>query len=417
MSTSIEEQIDNSEQMPKRRNSLTLKIEQEEIKKLMKIPFVKELLIKNNVLKEGVKTERNKNKSYENQIKQLEGELKTRMDQIQSLTQAKMNIEQQLALERKQLEKKEEGFLKMASILNSAPQNSGKFLVNPNKINEENGENNKNFNKKTSSQDIVSIMANEEVIKLNEEITKLKFDNETITKRMNISLEENENRKLEYKTIIKAQTDKINSLEEELKRIKGEKSELEKKIALNTSVNQAIKEREHYTTLLNEYKKSRDEAIHQMNACLEKCSRLVEENQEYKDRICIHQSNATKMAEKLAEYKNMLIKVNLRNQMFHVIKLGLISNSDIDIYFGQDNEGNYVMRIDDKDDIELINIQDVEYINRLDKNKNKVQISYMYQSKKIKINVLVDDYVIEQFIETFRNFYSESVKVQNKVHY
>lgn len=417
MSTSIEEQIDNSEQIPKRRNSLTLKIEQEEIKKLMKIPFVKELLIKNNVLKEGVKTERNKNKSYENQIKQLEGELKTRMDQIQSLTQAKMNIEQQLALERKQLEKKEEGFLKMASILNSAPQNSGKFLVNPNKMNEENGENNKNFNKKTSSQDIVSIMANEEVIKLNEEITKLKFDNETITKRMNISLEENENRKLEYKTIIKAQTDKINSLEEELKRIKGEKSELEKKIALNTSVNQAIKEREHYTTLLNEYKKSRDEAIHQMNACLEKCSRLVEENQEYKDRICIHQSNATKMAEKLAEYKNMLIKVNLRNQMFHVIKLGLISNSDIDIYFGQDNEGNYVMRIDDKDDIELINIQDVEYINRLDKNKNKVQISYMYQSKKIKINVLVDDYVIEQFIETFRNFYSESVKVQNKVHY
>ena len=417
MSTSIDEQIENTAQIAKRKKSLTLKIDQKEKEELMKNPYVKQILIKCDILKDGIKTERNKNKLYESQIKQLEGELKTRTDQIQSLTQAKMNIEQKLALERKQLEKKEEGFLKMASILNSAPQNSGKFFLNPNKMNEENRENNKNNNKNTSNQDIVSVMANEEIMKLNEEITKLKFDNETIKKRMNISLEENENRKLEYKTIIKAQTDKIKSLEEELKRLKNEKSELEKKIALNTSVNQIMKEREHYTTLLNEYKKSKDEAIHQMNACLEKCSKLVEENQEYKDRLSIYQSNATKMAEKLTEYKNMLIKVNLRNQMFHVIKLGLISNSDIDIYFGQDKDGNYVMRIDDKDDIELINIEDVEYITRLDENKNKVQISYMFQSKKIKINVLVDDYIIEQFLETYRNFYSESVKVKNRVHY
>ena len=113
----------------------------------------------------------------------------------------------------------------------------------------------------------------------------------------------------------------------------------------------------------------------------------------------------------------MLIKTNLRNQMFHVIKLGLISNQDIDIYFGQDKDGNYVMRIDDKDKIDLINIQDVDYITPIEKTKNKVQISYMHKSKKIKMNVLVDDYVIDQFVETFKNFYSESVKVQNKLAY
>jgi hypothetical protein len=235
---------------------------------------------------------------------------------------------------------------------------------------------------------------------------------------MDISLEENENRKLEYQTIIKAQTTKIKSLEDELKKIKSQKAELQQRISANSSMyTQSQKEREHYNNLLNEYKKGKEEAVRQLNACLEKCSKLMIENQEYKDTIAIHQSDATKMAEKLAEYKNMLIKTNLRNQMFHVRKLGLISNQDIDIYFGQDKDGNYVMRIDEKDKIELINIQDVDYITPIDIKKNKVQISYMYQSKKNIINVLVDDYVIGQFVETFKNFYSESVKVQNQLHY
>ena len=196
-----------------------------------------------------------------------------------------------------------------------------------------------------------------------------------------------------------------------------EKTDLEEKLKQNLSKYQEFsKEREHYDILIKEYKKGRDEAIYQMNACLEKCGKLTEENQEYKDSIALHQSDATKMAEKLAEYKSMLMKVNLRNQMFHVIKVGLISNIDIDIYFGQD--GNYVMRIDEKDSVELINILDVDYIKQVDKsNKNKVQISYMSQSKRIRFNVIVDDYVIDQFIEAYSNFYSESVKVQNKIAY
>jgi chromosome segregation ATPase len=416
MSASTEDELVNSPETPmKRKNSITSNSANNvpQVKELIKIPYVKDLLVKMDILKNGIKSERNKNKLYENQIKQLENELNSKMEQIQTLSQSKSEIEKQLALEKKQLEKKEEGFLKMASLLNSSSKNSGKFCVNQNKS-EDNDENN---NDEKNSK-IVSIMANEEVIKLNEEITQLKFDNETLKQRMDISLEENENRKLEYQTIIKAQTTKIKSLEDELKKIKSQKAELQQRISANSSMyTQSQKEREHYNNLLNEYKKGKEEAVRQLNACLEKCSKLMIENQEYKDTIAIHQSDATKMAEKLAEYKNMLIKTNLRNQMFHVRKLGLISNQDIDIYFGQDKDGNYVMRIDEKDKIELINIQDVDYITPIDIKKNKVQISYMYQSKKNIINVLVDDYVIGQFVETFKNFYSESVKVQNQLHY
>ena len=39
------------------------------------------------------------------------------------------------------------------------------------------------------------------------------------------------------------------------------------------------------------------------------------------------------MALKLTEYKNMVLDMNLRNQVFHVKKAGLISHNEIDIIF------------------------------------------------------------------------------------
>lgn len=421
MSVETEEESINSPEIPmKRSNSISL-IDNPEVKDLIKIPYVKELLVKLDVLKNGIINERKKNKENESQIKQLESELNSKASQIKELTEAKSDLEKQLEIEKKKLAKKEEGFLRMASLLNSSSQNSGKFCVNPSKSlenGEEIDENEKKIEKKKSEKELPSI-TNEEMLKLKEEITRLKFENETIILKLNKSLEEYENKKLEFKTLIKEQKDKIKSLEEEIIKKDKEKQDLEEKLKLNlTKYQEFSKEREHYDILIKDYKKSRDEAIHQMNACLEKCGKLTEENQEYKDNIALHQSDAVKMAEKLAEYKNMLIKINLRNQMFHVIKVGLLSNIDIDIYFGQDKDGNYVMRIDEKDNVELINILDVDYIKQVDKNnKNKVQISYMSKSKRIRTNVIVDDYVIEQFIEAYRNFYSESVKVQNKIAY
>ena len=37
------------------------------------------------------------------------------------------------------------------------------------------------------------------------------------------------------------------------------------------------------------------------------------------------------MAQKLSEIKNLYIKVNLRNQMFHMKKIGYLSYEEIDI--------------------------------------------------------------------------------------
>ena len=121
------------------------------------------------------------------------------------------------------------------------------------------------------------------------------------------------------------------------------------------------------------------------------------------------------MAQKLAEYKNIIISMNLRNQVFHVKKLGIISHNEIDIIFGKGQNGNYVMRIDEKNNSEMINILDVESFFQNDKKKNKVDISYMYKSKKYNISVLVNELIVDQFIEAYKNFYSESMKLQNKI--
>ena len=383
-----------------------------DIKELQKIPFIKELLVKLDVLKNGIIKERKDKKILEDQIKQLEGELSSKTEQLKNLSVEKMEIEKKLALEKKQLEKKEEGFLKMASILNSSGKNTGKFGINQNKEDETKKE------EEDSEKQLVSLMTNEEVMKLNEEITQLKFENETILKKLNMSLEESENRKLEFRTINKALTDKVKSLGEEIEKLKKEKSELEKSVNLNSSMHvQTMREKQHFDALLNEYKKNKEEAIRQLDACLEKCSKLAVENQNYKDTMKIRQEEAAKIAEELAKYKNMMDKVNLRNQMYHVTKLGKVSNVDIDIYFGEGKDGNYIMRIDDKKLAEFVNIQDVLYIKKIDSNSNKVQLSYMLKSKKYVMNVLVDDFVIEEFIDAYKNFYHESVKMQNELRF
>jgi chromosome segregation ATPase len=346
-----------------------------DIKELIKIPFVKELLVKIDVLKNGLLDERKKNSK---KIKELEEEIKSKSEQIKTLIQEKNDYE------KKESERKKEEEL--------------------------------NKNKKTQE---VSLTANEEIRKLNEEITNLKFENETYQKKLNGTLIETEDLKHEYKNQIKLLSEKNNSLLEQIKTLKSEKEQLEQKLkeANLSASSMSIREKEHFEALLKEYKKAKEEAIHQMNACLDKCSKLVIENKTYKDSILLHEIDAGKMAQKLAEYKNMIIKMNLRNQIYHVKKVGLVSSNGIDVIFGQDKEGNYVMRIDEKDKIEVINIQDVESVNIVDTKKNKVEINYMYKAKKYRINVIVDELIIDQFVEAYKNFYSESMKNQNKINF
>ena len=373
---------------------------------LLKQPFIKDLLIKIDVLKNGIIKEKKLNQELTAKLKKFEVELTSKIikseeelvsktSQIKTLIQEKIDLEK--ALKQAQSQKK-----------------GSKFFPVFNK-NQNNGDNN-NDNLDPNSLDAVSSMANTEIRKLHETISQLKFENETYMQKMNSTLEQAENTKLEFKNEIKTYTDKIKSLEEEIKMLQEEKEELQDRIKLTSSISsQTLKETEHFKTLLHDYKKGKDDAVSQLNTWVEKCNKLTSENDSYKKKIENLEENSLKMAQKLSELKSLNIKANLRNQVYHVKRVGIIKSPEIDIIFGKGEEGNYVMRLDCKEGMEVINIQDVESVNRVKNSKNKVEIKYMNKGKKKTMNVLVNEVVVEQFVEAYKVFYFESMKSENQV--
>ena len=400
---------------------------------LSKDPYVKELIIKIDVLKKGIIKERKINSELTSRLKKIEQELTSKIVQLQdelivktkeikTLSLQKDELEKMIKEQQQQQSKKGIGIGFFGNIAQGM-EKLGLKNINPNEkekektsIIDDQEEEKKSIN--LLADDDPSNKDSEQILKLNRKINKLKFENETYLKKINANLEETEKNKLDFQNEIKTYTDKIKSLEEEIKMLKGEKDELQDRIKLTSTISsQTLKETEHFKGLFQEYKKGKEEIEQKLKTCIKKCNKLVEENEEYKQTILRHEVDSGKMAKKLSELKNLYIKVNLRNQMFHVKKEGFLSNTEIDIIFGRDDEGNYVMRIDERDHKELMNIQDVEYVNRVEGSKNKVEIGYMYNAKKYNITILVDELVVEQFVEAYKIFYLESMKDQNKIAY
>ena len=367
-------------------------------------PFVKDLLVKFEVLKKGIVDERKKTNICVTKIKKLEEELANKNNEIKQLTQEKNN-------------------------------------------------NNTNMTGQSNANDkqleLALGSAREEIRKLNDQILSLKIEQESNKKKMKKTTEETDDLKKEYQMQIKLLSQANDSLLKENKSIKEEKLDLIKEIEklnielknqpltpppemvkerelllrekdiLISEKDKLINEKEHFEALLNDNKKGKEEALQQLEESTKKNETLIEENKKLKENVKTLESNSTKMALKLTEYKTGILTMNLRNQVFHVKKAGLIqqiAHSEIDIIFYRENFGNFYMKIEDnKNNVEIVNILDVESVKISDKKKNKVDISYMYKSKKINLSVLVHELVVDQFIDTYKNFYQESMKSQNKV--
>ena len=364
-------------------------------------PFVKDLLVKLDILKKGIVEEKKKTSALTSTIKNFEEEIKNKNKEI-----GKLILEKSTLIE----------------------QNTHDDIANITGTFEK--AENKNAEK-------ALIIAKEEIRKLNEQIVNLKLEQEIRNTKMKKTNEDTEDLKKEYQVQIKLLSEANDSIIKELKTLKNEnkniKKELEEEKKKNENSKDVIEtesikdlirqkeilirekdklilEKEHFEALIKDYKKSKDEAMAQLDACLKKNGELVLENSTYRDSIYAHEEDQGKMAQKLAEYKNMILNMSLRNQVFHVKKLGLISQNEIDIIFGRDKNGNYVMRIDEKNNSEMIDILDVESVSQNEKKENRIDISYMYNSKKYNISVLVHELVVDQFLDAYKNYYSESIK-------
>ena len=379
----------------------------QENQELLNHPYVQDLTLKIDVLKRAILKERKTNQELSDKLKKFESELTSKIirleeelvcktSQVKVLIQEKMDLEKQIKTLKKK--KKATGFL---DILNIGLDYSDKIqnrLDNPNKTKEQ-------LEKEQQSVEEVSSMANAEIRKLHEKISELQFQNETYFKKMNQTLEDAENKRLQHQNEIQSYMDKISSLEkeikklqtekqeeikklqtemqEEIKKIQTEKQELNKKMGTVISMSsENMKEMDHLRSLLNDYKRDREQANISLNSYIEKNNKLIQENKSYKEAILRHEEDSGKMAQKLAELKNLMIKINLKNRMFHVKKVGLLSYTEIDILFAKSEEGNYIMRIDDPNEREIINILDVESVEIQNGTTDKVEIVYMKNRRK-----------------------------------
>ena len=397
------EEEQNSQNNPTEENNIIDYANLDKNELIKKNPFVIDLLVKLDVLKKGIVEERKKTTILVSKIKQQEEEIISKINEIKILSQEKTKNEEQ------------------------KPE-----------------ENNKNISEQNNQiavdnkSELALASANEEIRKLNEQIINLKLEQENTNNIMKKTLEETEDLKKEYQTQIKLLSQANDSLIKELKTLKTEKTDLEKeieklKIEIKTQAltpppemvrereilirekDKLLSEKEHFEALLKDYKQSKDEAIQQLEESNKKNKEYSEENIKLKESVQTLETNAGKMALKLTDYKNMVLDMNLRNQVFHVKKAGIISHNEIDLIFYKEKDGNFFMRIDEKNNSDLINILDVESVNQSDKKKNKVDISYMYKSKKYNLSVLINELVVDQLVIAYKNFYSESMKLQNKI--
>ena len=243
-------------------NTSNNSLKEDEILKEQKI---KDLLIKIDVLKNGIIKERKTNAELTSKIAKLEEELVSKTSQIKILIQEKMDLEKSLK-QKAQAQRKGSGLFDILNTLNTA------LNIDKNKTQNQN-QNNNNENKNEAincdpnSVEAVSTMANAEIRKLHETITELKFENETYLQKMNTTLEQAENKKLEF-------TNKIKLLEDEIKNLKEEKNELQDRINLTSTISsKTLKETEHFKNLVYDYKKGKDDAVLQLNAWKDKCNK------------------------------------------------------------------------------------------------------------------------------------------------
>ena len=396
---------EDQENLKKSPNSNSTSSNSQENQEIMNHPYVQDLLLKIDVLRRGILKERKTNQELQDKLKKFEMELSSKIIKLEEELVSKTSQVKTL------IQEKMTGFLDILNIgleYNDKIQNQ---LSNPNITKEEQQKQQKNAEE-------ISAMANQEIRKLHEKISELKFQNETYFKKMNQSLEDAENKRMEHKNEVKNYTDKISTLENEIQKLQKEKGELNNRINTVLSMSsQNMKETEHFKVLLNDYKKDREQANKNLNSYIEKYNKLLEENARYKEALLKHEEDSGKMAQKLAELKNLMIKLNLKNQMFHVTKLGILSNTEMDILFGKSEDGNYIMRLDDKNEQEIINILDVESVEKEKGSNDKIEIIYMKNGKKINIVVMIDELIIDQMVKAYKVFFSESMKKLNQINY
>ena len=299
----------------------------------------KDLLIKLQILTNGLIEERKKSQSYLDRIKELEKILQTKDNEIVSLSKAKFDLQADLTFERSKRDSK---------------QGSKKFSKE------------------------MQIEQYEEII--NEQGYKLRnINNQLIIERENF-----EQQKTDFQTIIKAQTAKMEELKQLLEKERKENTDLRKK---QDDIDLMLKEYEEdkvqYTEQFARYQNDKIETQKKNLELQETIDKLRKESFEKEKQINDLVKNSEKLANQLNDMKSAIVNKQLTKKSFTVEMMGK-GKKIIEIIFQkkQDSDSDkdeYEMSIINKSKneiIDVINLLDISGFQINEKDKNRVDISY-----------------------------------------
>ena len=299
----------------------------------------KDLLIKLQILTNGLIEERKKSQSYLDRIKELEKILQTKDNEIVLLSKAKFDLQADLTFERSKRDPKQGG---------------------------------KKFTKE------MQIEQYEEII--NEQGYKLR----TINNQLTNERESFEQQKTDFQTIIKTQSSKMEQMKLELETERKENNELRKK---QNDIDEMLKKYEEekiqYKGQFERYQLDKIEVQKKNIELQETIDKLRKEGVEKENQINELVKNSENLANRLNDLKSAIVNKQLTKKTFTVEQMGN-GKKIIEIIFQkkQDSEsdkGEYEMIIINKQKnevIEHINLLDISGFLINEKDKNRVDISY-----------------------------------------
>lgn len=299
----------------------------------------KDLLIKLQILTNGLIEERKKSQSYLDRIKELEKILQTKDNEIVLLSKAKFDLQADLTFERSKRDPKQGG---------------------------------KKFTKE------MQIEQYEEII--NEQGYKLR----TINNQLTNERESFEQQKTDFQTIIKTQSSKMEQMKLELETERKENNELRKK---QNDIDEMLKnyeeEKIQYKGQFERYQLDKIEVQKKNIELQETIDKLRKEGVEKENQINELVKNSENLANRLNDLKSAIVNKQLTKKTFTVEQMGK-GKKIIEIIFQKKKDSD-----SDKDEYEMVIINKQknevkEHINLLDisgflineKDKNRVDISY-----------------------------------------
>jgi hypothetical protein len=330
---------------------------------------IKDLMMKIQVLRNGVIEERNKNSELEKEmnklrthVKELDNMLIDKENMIVNLSKEKYELISKLDIEKQ----KNEG----SSVSDNSVGSQFTNLISG------------IFQKRDST----SLTSENEVKKLQNELKDFQLENAILKKKVEDQSLDFEKCKIEYQNLINLQLDKIKKLDlvilEKNKSIDENNKKLE---IMFDNYKKFDVEKTKYESQIAEYQKDnkvREEKIVELLLKLEDKEHIVAGLKESLQR---HEIESSELARKLAELKNAIIETNMVIQNFKCEKVGALFNSDIEITFGRTDDDEYVMIVREDENQEYINVEDIEYLKTNEKFMDMIDFCYLVSNFILEI--------------------------------